>query len=210
MARLPIMILVTLQVIGGLPAEAMPREQKPVPNTLQRRVQRFTETWLLAGDMRKAIAYVSQEAVHSPCLIDEVRKRSQGESQESVQGFLREYLAERREEILANNSTASASKVLSLAAFIEPLPIANRDIGGRLLPTTGESTLLKPGKKTIQSLACDEKEAAWLVRLSKKGPIAGQAFRAKGAPEGKIAPIVLFWRKEKAGWKVLAVGTISQ
>ena len=155
--------------------------------------------------MRKAIAYVSQEAVHSPCLIDEVRKRSQGESQESVQGFLREYLAERREEIVANNSTAFASKVLSLAEFIETLPI-----GGRSLPTTGESTLLKPGRKTIQSLACDEKEAAWLVRLSKKGPIAVQAFRAKGAPEGKIAPIVLFWRKEKAGWKVLAVGTISQ
>ncbi|HWY43657.1 MAG TPA: hypothetical protein VNX66_09180 [Candidatus Sulfotelmatobacter sp.] len=54
------------------------------------------------------------------------------------------------------------------------------------------------------------KDGVGLVRLSKKGPFAVQAFRAKGAPEGKIAPIVLFWRKEKPGWKVLAVGTISQ
>ncbi len=159
--------------------------------------------------MQRATAFVSQAATRSPCLIEAARGPNGTESPKSVQEFLREYLTKRREEIVGRDSVSSTEKLM-LAEFIEPLPIANQMPSGTLLRTAGESTLLKPGRKTIASLACDEKEAAWLVGLSRKSLIAVQAFRAKGAPEGKIAPVVLFWRKEKAGWRILAVGTISQ
>ena len=214
MARLPIMILGILPMIWGFPAEAMPQGQRPASHktsrTLQRTVQRFTETWLLTGDTQKAIAYVSQEAAQSPCLIDEVRKRNQNESRMAVREFLRKYLAERREEIVSTNAAHSPSKNPGLAGFIEPLPIANQSSSGTILAGAGQSTLFKPRKKTIQGLACDEKEAAWLVRLAGRNAIAVQAFRAKDAPEGKIAPVVLFWRRERTGWRILAVGTSSQ
>ena len=214
MARIPIVILGILQMIWGFPAEAMPRAQRSASratsHTLQRTVQRFTEAWIVAGDMQKAIAYTSPEAVHSPCLIDEVRQRNQSESQVTVREFLRKYLAERREEIVTTNAANSPSKNPRLEQFIEPLPIVNQASSGTSLAGAGQSTLFKPRKKAIQGLACNEKEGAWLLRLLSKSPIAVQAFRAKGAPEGRIMPVVLFWRKESAGWKILAVGTISQ
>jgi len=154
--------------------------------------------------------YVSPQVEKSPCLIEQAQLEKQSGAMMNARAFLERYLTEWRDTNLGKHLDGlSREKSGSLAEIIEPLSLANRDADSEVLPKSGESTLLRPSEKAIRSLACSEKDSSWLKRLAGGSRLVVQAFRIRGTAAGETLPMILFWKKEKSIWRVVAVGTIQ-